>query len=355
MPQISVIVPVYNVEKYVEKCVRSILDQTFHDLEVVCVDDGSTDNSLRILNKLAAEDPRVRVFSTTNQGAGLCRNKGLDEATGQYISFVDADDFLAPSACEILLRTLQQDNLDIATCWFYYCNDSGQTKPFIAGLELDHKEILDRANGDSLEEFAKFAFAITSVWGKLYRREIIENTRIRFPAGHVEDMPFSVECFLQAKRVKRIPDMLYYYRVGRTGTVSGNAERMALDGIKNFDLLEQKLRQQGVFEEIKETFWFNKMNLFIGDEKIFIGRLGNISQQALQRAYDLIREEILALPPDLFAKRNAWFRWKVRQLQKALRKNDLRFPYRLRKLRNILMVVLDPYFKLTHKKRGDSL
>ena len=306
MPQISVIIPVYNVENYVEKCLRSILEQTFTDIEVICVDNGSSDNSLKVLENLAAEDSRVRIFSMANQGPGACRNKGLDEAKGEA----------APSS---------------------------------AGLELAHKDTLDRDKGDSVEEFAKFAFACSFVWGRLYRREIIENNKIRFPSGIVEDVPFIVMCFVQARRVKRIPDLLYYYRVGRPGSISGKAERMLLDGIKNFGMLEDNLREYGVFEEVKETFWFNKMNLLIGDERIFAGRLGNVPQGTVQKAYDLIRKDVLELPADLFARRNAWFRWKVRGLQRALTKNDLKFPRRLRKLRNIAMIFLNPYYKLKGK------
>ncbi len=350
MPQISVIIPVYNVENYVEKCLRSILEQTFTDIEVICVDNGSSDNSLKVLENLAAEDSRVRIFSMANQGPGACRNKGLDEAKGEYILFVDSDDFLAPSACETLLNALKKDNLDIVVCRFYnYHNDSGQAAPSSAGLELAHKDTLDRDKGDSVEEFAKFAFACSFVWGRLYRREIIENNKIRFPSGIVEDVPFIVMCFVQARRVKRIPDLLYYYRVGRPGSISGKAERMLLDGIKNFGMLEDNLREYGVFEEVKETFWFNKMNLLIGDERIFAGRLGNVPQGTVQKAYDLIRKDVLELPADLFARRNAWFRWKVRGLQRALTKNDLKFPRRLRKLRNIAMIFLNPYYKLKGK------
>lgn len=350
MPKISVIIPVYNVEKYLEKCVRSILAQTFADIEVICVDNGSTDGSAAVLEKLAREDNRVRVFGVENLGPGHSRNKGLDESRGEYITFVDSDDFIAPNLCEVLYNRAQAEQLDITACEFYeYHHDSGEAVASSHRFELTCKYDLDAARGDSRTDFANFAFASPFVWGKLYRREIIEKQKIRFPLGAVEDVPFMVSCLVQARRVKRVPDYLYYYRVGRPGSISGKTERMVLDGIANFKVLENNLKAYGLFEEVKETFWFNKMVLLIGDERVFAGRLGNVPSQTLQKGYDLIRADVLALEPGLFSRRNAWFRWKVKQLQKALRKNDLKFPRRLRKLRNILMIFLDPYFKLKSK------
>ena len=350
MPKISVIIPVYNVEKYLEKCVRSVLDQTFTDIEVICVDNGSTDGSARVLNKLAQEDSRLRVFAVENLGPGHSRNKGLEQARGQYITFVDSDDFVDARLCEVLYNRAQAEQLDIAACEFYeYQHENEEAVVASHRFELTCKYELDDQKGDSRTDFANFAFASPFVWGKLYRRELIEKTHIRFPLGAVEDVPFIVSCLVQARRVKRVPEVLYYYRVGRPGSISGRTERMVLDGIKNFGVLEQNLRQYGLFEEVKETFWFNKMVLLIGDERVFAGRLGNIPKETLQKAYDLIRTDVLALEPNLFARRNAWFRWKVKQLQKALRKNDLKFPRRLRKLRNVAMLFLDPYFKLKSK------
>lgn len=352
MPQISVIIPVYNVEPYLEKCVRSVLDQTFKDIEVICVDNASTDASPAILKKLAQQDDRVRVFTVENLGPGHSRNKGLDEACGAYITFVDSDDFIAPKFCETLYHVAQVKNLDIAACDFYeYHHDNGQIVASSHRFELTCQYDLDSTQGNSRTDFANFAFASPFVWGKLYRRDIIEAPKIRFPLGAVEDVPFIVSCLVQAKRVKRIPDYLYYYRVGRPGSISGKTERMMLDGIKNFGILEEHLKAYEVFEEVKETFWFNKMVLLIGDERVFAGRLGNIPQETLQQAYNLLRKDILALEPDLFKHRNAWFRWKVGRFKKALKNNDLKFPRRLRTLRNIILIFLDPYFKLTSKLR----
>ena len=112
-PDISVIIPVYNVEQYLKRCLDSILSNTYKNLEVICVDDGSTDNSLKILEFFAQKDPRVRILQQNRKGPSAARNKGLDMAKGKYISFVDSDDFISFNAYEILMLVAEQYNLDI--------------------------------------------------------------------------------------------------------------------------------------------------------------------------------------------------------------------------------------------------
>lgn len=348
MPQISIIIPVHNTLPYLEKCLSSVLEQTFTDWELICVDAASEDASLDMLRRFAAKDSRIRVFSVPNEGPGIARNKGLDEACGKYILFLDSDDFLDAHACETLYQAAEADSLDVVACDFYvYQDKTGAFSLRSRALELACKHDLDVAKGDGVNEFAKFAFSLPFVWGKLIRRDIIEHAGLRFPPGAAEDVPFCVSCLALCRRVKMLDGQyLFYYRVGRSGNISSFGKKLLLDGMKNFNLLENNLKKYGVLEEIKETFWFNKMVLLIGDERLFVGRLGNVSKETVQQVYDQIRPEIAGLDLTLFTKRNWIFRWKARRFQRAVRTNDLAFPRRLRKLRNVLMVVLNPYFKL---------
>ncbi len=352
MPQISVIIPVHNTRPYLEKCLSSVLGQTFADWELICVDTASEDGSLDVLRRFAAKDNRIRVFSVPNEGPGIARNKGLDEACGKYVLFLDSDDFLDSRACETLRQAAEKQALDLVSCDFYiYQDKTGHFSPRSRALELAFKKDLDADEGDGRDEFVKFAFSLPFVWGKLIRREIIEKAGLRFPPGAAEDVPFCVSCLSLCRRVKMLDGQyLFYYRVGRGGNISGRGEKMLLDGIINFSVLENNLRKYGVFEEVKETFWFNKMVLLIGDERLFAGRMGNVSRDTVQKAYDLVRGDVNSLDLALFKNRNFFFRWKVRRFKKALQNNDLSFPRRLRKLRNLLMPVLDPWFKLTNKK-----
>lgn len=351
MPAISVIIPVYNVEKYLPQCVRSVLGQTFADIEVICVDNSSTDGSARLLQQLAGQDSRVRVFHSPNLGPGSARNKGLDEARGNYVLFVDADDFIAPDLCQRLWDAAEAERLDIAACDYYLYHDpTGHTRPRPDALELLCRHDLDAARGDSADDFARFCFAFSGPCFKLIRRSVVEEAQLRFPMGAVEDAPFVVSLGVRCRRLKMLDGAyLGYYRIGREGNISADQSRMLLDGIKNFAWLEQNLRRYGVFDTVQETFWFNKMVLLIGDERVFAGRMGNVPPETLQQAYETLRPGLAGLDESLFAKRNAWFRWKVRQLKKAVATGDLRFPRRLRKLRNIALIFLDPYYKLKSK------
>ena len=348
MSKISVIIPVYNTKPYLEECLKSVTAQTFTDLEILCVDSSSTDGSAEELARLAQLDARIKVFTVPNLGPGNGRNKGLDEAHGEYVLFLDSDDFLAPTACAELYEAAERENLDVATADFYeYHEQTGKATPRSKALELACKYSLDAAAGDAPDEFAKLAFASPFVWLKLMRRSVVESVHLRFPTGAAEDVPFCVSLLVRCQKVRLLEGRyLQYYRVGRKGNISGNGSKMALDGVKNFGILAENLRKYGVFEEVKEAYWFNFMVLLIGDERLFVGRLGNVSSDTVKQAYDLIRPQIESLDLEVFANRNAMFRWKVRHFKQAVLQNDLKFPRRLRKIRNILMIVLNPWYKI---------
>lgn len=353
MPKISVIIPIYNTKTYLEQCLKSVTEQTFTDLEILCVDSSSTDGSAAELARLAEADPRIKRFTVPNLGPGNARNKGLDEAHGEYVLFLDSDDFLVPTACEELYQAAKQENLDVATADFYvYHDQTGKAVPRSRTLELACKYALDASAGDSPEEFAKLAFASPFVWLKLMRRSVIEAVHLRFPTGAVEDVPFCVSLLVRCQKVRLLEGrFLQYYRVGRKGNISGNGSQMALDGVKNFGILADNLRKYGVFEQVKESYWFNFMVLLIGDEHLFVGRLGNIPAEAVRQVYRLIRPQVEALDLNLFSHRNALFRWKVRRFRQAVLNDDVAFPRKLRKLRNVLMIFLDPWYKLKAKFR----
>ena len=353
MPKISVIIPVYNTKPYLEQCLKSVTEQTFTDLEILCVDSSSTDGSAEKLTRLAKTDARIKVFTVPNLGPGNGRNKGLDEAHGEYILFLDSDDFFAPTACAELYEAAEREKLDVATADFYvYHEQTGKAEPRSKALELACKYSLDVAAGDGPDEFAKLAFASPFVWLKLMRRSVIENAHLRFPTGAAEDVPFCVSLLMLCKKVRLLDGQyLQYYRIGRPGNISGNGSKMALDGVKNFGILAENLRKYGVFEQVKETYWFNFMVLLIGDERLFVGRLGNVPAETVRQVYGLIRPQVAALDLNLFSHRNAMFRWKVRRFRQAVLNDDVAFPRKLRKLRNVLMIFLDPWYKLKAKFR----
>lgn len=199
---ISVIVPVYNVEQYLRPCLDSLLGQTYRELEILLIDDGSPDGSGAICDEYAEKDGRIRVFHTENRGVSAARNLGLKEAKGDYIGFVDSDDWIEPEMYELLTRNLEETGSDVSICGIYYENLKLGKKAFSAETVFRDGEILE----------ALMAKKITvHIWNKLYRRKVLDH--VSFPEGIVfEDEYFIFDAMDSAETVSLITPQLYHYR-----------------------------------------------------------------------------------------------------------------------------------------------
>lgn len=201
--KISIIVPVYKVEPYLRKCLDSILDQTYQNLEILLVDDGSPDNCPAICDEYAARDPRVQVIHQENGGLSAARNAALKLATGEYLGFVDSDDWIEPEMFETLLRALQTTRSDIAVCGRYEENKDRQT-----ACVCPEAQVLDREQALGL--LLQNDKVQNLVWDKLYRRELFQD--IWFPEGKTfEDMAVMHWLFLRARQVAFVPKAMYHY------------------------------------------------------------------------------------------------------------------------------------------------
>lgn len=200
---ISIIVPVYKVEPYLRQCVDSILGQTYRDIDVLLIDDGSPDRCGEICDEYAEKDDRVRVFHTENRGLSATRNLGLAEAKGEYIGFVDSDDWIEPDMYEVLLRRMQETGADIGVCgvWYEYKDN---TK---AGTNIKD-EIYTGAEAIDALIFVKLG---NTVWNKLYTKKAWES--VSFPEGHLsEDVPTIYKLFGSKCAVVSNSVHLYHYR-----------------------------------------------------------------------------------------------------------------------------------------------
>lgn len=214
MATISVVVPVYKAEAYLRRCTDSILGQTHRDLEVLLIDDGSPDGSGALCDAIAGEDSRVRVLHKANGGVSSARNLGLAEATGEYIAFVDSDDWLEPSALELLLAALVEGGADTAGCGHYNAGDAGvisQEAPALPagvhGQEAIREKLVLRLLGDRLRQPVLNGF----IWRFLYTRSIIAGQNITFEGAYLEDELFLMEYFCHAKALAIVDKPLYYY------------------------------------------------------------------------------------------------------------------------------------------------
>lgn len=251
---ISVVVPIYNVEKYLRQCVDSILAQTLTNIEIILVDDGSTDNCPKICDDYAAKDKRIKVIHKKNAGLGAAYNTGIETADGEYIGFVEPDDFIAPNMYEALYKKIKQFNAELAVgSWFYH--EDKQDNPEI--------EIFNHIKDNQLFSIDDFPSLLTihpSVWAKLYKRTSIKN--IRFPefkgAGYC-DAPFMVELFCKIKKIIGINRCLYYYRIDNENASSTNAKKdKSLQGIiAAWDKAKDVCIQNNKYDLLKEELFFH--------------------------------------------------------------------------------------------------
>lgn len=211
--KISVIVPVYRVEPYLRKCLDSIVNQTYQNLEIILVDDGSPDHCGAICEEYAARDKRIKVIHQENGGLSAARNTALEIAGGEYLGFVDSDDWIEPKMFETLLWGIEEKEADIAVCGRYE-----EYKDRRVPFEWPEIRVMERE--EALEELLKNERLQNLVWDKLYRRELFEG--IRFPVGKTfEDMAVMHRLFLRSERVVCVPGAMYHY-LQRAGGIVGD-------------------------------------------------------------------------------------------------------------------------------------
>lgn len=203
--KISVIVPVYNTEDYLEKCIRSIMNQTYKNLEIITINDGSTDNSLSILENLKKEDDRIIIINQENMGVSKARNKGLDYATGEFIGFVDSDDFLEEDMYDIMIKHLIEENADLCRIKAFIYNREGG----IEEISNDRKIYTYNNELEIMNVYLQNELKI-AVWDKLFRKSAVEN--IRFDSSLFnEDAAYVWEACLNSRKVVMDTKQLYHH------------------------------------------------------------------------------------------------------------------------------------------------
>lgn len=228
---ISIIVPIYKVEEYLHRCVDSLLGQTYGDFELILVDDGSPDGCGSICDAYAAADSRVRVIHKPNGGLSDARNAGMDIAAGEYIAFVDSDDWVAPEYLERLLEGLTGSGADICDCSILRTDSSESIVPSEKAAPTVY------TTEAALTELIRDGEFHQHVWNKLYRRTVIGD--IRFPKGKLnEDEFWTYQVFSNASRIAKLPEVLYYY-FQRPGSIMG-----AGFNLRRLDALEAKVQRQ---------------------------------------------------------------------------------------------------------------
>ncbi len=251
MPKVSVIIPVYNVEPYLRKCLDSVVGQTLKDIEIICIDDGSTDGSGAILDEYAQKDKRIKVIHKKNEGQSIARNIGINLAQGEYIGFVDSDDWLDDNFYAILYATAKQSEADIVKGNMCYMDNGifDRTKSWNIRIKKEAS--------NSQHIITKFRYEFSTA---IYRNSIIKEKNIRFKkATFAEDINFLCHFLCWAKLYKQCDDVFYYYR-GRKSSVTKNLTTKHLD-----DLYEMCVDMNETIRLCKidrtSAHLFNKMRL----------------------------------------------------------------------------------------------
>ncbi len=245
-PKISIIVPVYNVEKYLDRCIQSLLGQTLKEIEIILVDDGSTDKSPVLCDEYAKKDNRVKVIHKSNEGLGFARNSGMAVAMGEYIAFVDSDDFVSTQMYETLYEKVKDKRLDACFCGFAYYEDGNVRNKsevnkivLLKGRDEVDELLLDMvAPAPTYHSDVKY---MMSVWKALYRKSLLDNFQIRFCSERQfvsEDLLFNMDFLQRASYIIFLPDVFYYYCVNR-GTASLSHTYSRAKFIKNKVFLEE--------------------------------------------------------------------------------------------------------------------
>ena len=286
--KVSVIVPVYNVAKYLAECLESLVNQTLEDIEIICVNDGSTDNSLEILEEYAEKDSRVKVFTIENSGISLARNFGIEQAKGGYIGFVDSDDYVNEYMFEKLYLACVQNDLDLAMCKISLFDDeTGEVNNDLDYYNLKVFSNLDKEvfNSDDTTSFTNNI--VVNVYNKLYKKSLLEDNSIEFPANLIfEDEVFFIKTYLTAKRISVVNEFLYYYRLNREGSIT------YLEKENNYvDMVYIYKKEREIFKELGK---YDEYKVLLANRMLFLilARYTQTSPKFKENYYNVLKEDL---------------------------------------------------------------
>lgn len=308
--KVSIIVPVYNVEKYLKRCVDSLVGQSYANLEIILVDDGSEDNSLLICKEYERQDARVHVFHKMNEGLGLTRNYGIARATGDYVAFVDSDDYLTLDAIEELLKKVEETNADVVIASHYYQGKNqiiALPERLYSGSEI--KDILMvHMMGNNANKLDALSY---TAWGKLYKKTLFTENNLTFPSERKliwEDLAFSVNAYPLCEKIYILHKPVYYYCFNE-GSLTHTYKPNKLELVMNlYCYMSEKIRDLNLPSEAQfrlDTNFMGHIRTCIKLEVFYVRQ--NSFRKTIQNIREICsREDVQSLikkyPKDAFNK-----------------------------------------------------
>ena len=244
-PTISILVPIYNTEKYLRQCLDSLIHQTFSDLEIICINDGSTDHSLDIIKEYQAKDPRIILINKENTGYGDSMNQGLKKAQGEYIGILEPDDWIELNAYEKLYQLAEARQPDVVKA-NYFTEKNGKSTKISAIDPQDSNKILNPRQNPELFRLAP------TIWTAIYRRSFLKKNRIDFlptPGASYQDTGFSFKVWAEAESVILTSDAFVHYRFDNNNSSVNNPGKMQCV-VDEYVEIETYLTERGQFAEL---------------------------------------------------------------------------------------------------------
>lgn len=249
--KVSIIVPIYNVEKYLKQCLDSIVNQTYKNLEIIIVNDGTKDNSMKIVEEYL-QDNRIKIINKENGGLASARNSGLEKVTGEYISFIDSDDWIELNMYEELVSQISDEDILI---YRYFSYDDKKKK--IVG-----KKKIDFYSQNKLEDKYLYVELPCCCWNKLYKKEYLEKNNFKFLEILYEDVFWNIETIFSTEKIKFIDKRYYYYRVNRDDSIMKLTKEIKGKNIEEFKK-KQENSYKVIYENIEKFTTTRKNNLSI--------------------------------------------------------------------------------------------
>ena len=301
MPRVSVIVPVYNVERYIHQCLDSIIGQTLRDIEIICVDDGSTDASPKVLDEYAAMDSRLVVIHKKNEGYGKAINVGIDAAKGKYVGIIESDDFVSPEMYQTLCDKAEANRLDIVKSDYFNLFMDSKVLVHDSSLAPYYDTVLGSAQRDVMFQFRMHN------WTGIYLREFLKENQIRHqetPGASYQDNGFWLQVMSQCRRAMWLNQAFYMYRQDNPMSSMKRRDRLRIT-IEEHNFAERILREKGLEQELGICAFYRA-----NDHRFTFLRIDD----SLKREYaDIIVEDYQkykpVIPPEYFSQRSDLFRW----------------------------------------------
>lgn len=300
---VSAIIPVYNSEKYIKKCIDSLIKQTLKNIEIILINDGSSDDSLRILRQYEKRDERIVVIDQKNNGPSSARNKGIDIAKGEYISFIDSDDWVDETMFEEMYNSAKENNSDVVICDMKLVNKDEET--YITGLNYPIRNLSERAMKEIIFKELLSNSQFNSMANKIFRTSIIKKNNIRLDKDiyYAEDWLFNVEFFRRSKKISYINKAFYYYRRGHESSSSSyNDDTFEKVGLWIYRMRKEYANEFGLDDRLASDDLYNVLihciiNEFKRSDISFIEKLSKVDNlisrsEVVEVVYKINRNEL---------------------------------------------------------------